>query len=662
MFYTRRASVFAHAAFAVLLLVCASCAVETARARTSHPNRQAMTALNAPDIAFTVSMPQPHTHLLEVEMRVRSAAPNSASPAPTHAELRMPVWTPGSYLVREYARHVQDFAARDSAGRELPWRKTDKNTWRVETGGAREWRANYRVYANEATPRTSEVNDRHAFWNNAALLMYLEGHLTAPATLRVRAPQGWKVATGLPAVAGEPNAFRADNFDHLYDSPFEVGTFKTIEFEVRGVPHRLVIDGEGNYDAERLRRDMARVCEAQAALMGGLPFKDYTFILHLGVTGGGATEHLNSVAMTWARFNFRPEAQYQNFLGLVSHEYFHAWNVKRIRPDALGPFDYSGENYTTLLWVAEGMTDYYGSLLLRRAGLTTEKDYLDALARSFQTLQNTPGRARMSVEEASFDAWIKHYRRDENYQNTQISYYDKGAILSALLDLHIRRLSGYTRSLDDVMRRLYAEFYLKNRNYTPEDFQRAAEWAAGASLEDFFRRYVRGREELNYDAAFSAVGLRLDTNAPASGDATRPPAVRAFLGATMARADEIVTLTTAPASGIFRTTLSPDALVVKYVNEGTPAYDFGLNAGDQVVALDGVRVTRETFDRRLEEKRPGDMLAVTIFRGDELRTLNVKLAGRSDGVYRLVPLKERTPEQLRAYQQWLGLPRATRDE
>jgi predicted metalloprotease with PDZ domain len=627
-----------------------------------------MTTSPAHDFTYTVSMPQPHTHLLEVELRVapgRGAAETSSS-AQTHADLLMPVWTPGSYLIREYERHVQDFAAVDASGKALAWRKVNKNTWRVELAGAREWRATYRVYANEWTPRTNELNDRHAFWNNAALLMYPDGQLRAPARLRVVAPKGWRVATALPPVAGETDTFLAENFDVLYDSPVEVGTFKTLEFETRGAAHRIVIDGEGNYDPERMRRDVQRIVEAQADLMGGLPFKDYTFILHLGVTGGGATEHLNSVAMTWARFNFRPESSYHDFLGLVSHEYFHAWNVKRIRPDALGPFDYTKENYTTLLWVAEGTTDYYGSLLLRRAGLTSEKGFLDALAQSFQALQNQPGRLAMSVEEASFDAWIKHYRRDENWINSQVSYYDKGAILSLLLDLHIRRMSGHRRSLDDVMRHLYAEFYQKNRNFSPEDFQRAAELAAGASLEDFFRRYVRGREELDYNAALAAVGLRLDTTggaAPSGGSAAASvptPPERAFLGLTLARADEQVSVTTVPGSGIFRTTLPSDALVIKTVPAGTPAYDSGLNVGDQVIALDGVRVTRDTFERRLQEKRPGDTVAFTVFRSDELRTFQFKLGGRADVTYRLVPLAQRTPEQLKAYQDWLGLPPATK--
>src|SRR5688572_4660445 len=470
-----------------------------------------------PEIAFYVSMSKPHTHMLEVEVRV-TRRPGSEVPAEEF--LVMPVWTPGSYLVREFARHVQDFSAADAGGRALRWEKTNKNTWRIVTAGAREWRASYRVYANELTVRTNQLNSDHAFWNNAALLMYLEGFLNAPSTLHIQAPQPWKVATGLPA-AGK-NTFRAENFDVLYDSPVEVSNFKTISFTVKNVPHRIVIDGEGNYDPERMKRDVQKIVETSVELMGGeIPYRDYTFILHLGANTGGGLEHLNSTALGFPRFGFKiqtgdratsasptasgtPERDYRGFLSLVSHEFFHLWNVKRIRPDVLGPFDYTQENYTKMLWVAEGITDYYADLFLRRTGLITEGEFLTATARSIQTLQNTPGRQEQSLEESSFDTWIKFYRPDENTINSQVSYYDKGAIVSLLLDLEIRKRSNHAKSLDDVLRYLYTEFFKKNRNYGPADFQKASELMAGASLEDFFSKYVRGKEELNYNAALEA--------------------------------------------------------------------------------------------------------------------------------------------------------------
>jgi predicted metalloprotease with PDZ domain len=579
-----------------------------------------------PEISFTVSMSKPHTHLLEVEMRLRSAR------LPAQVNFVMPVWAPGSYLIREFERHVQGFAASNAQGVALRWQKMNKNTWRVETNGARELRITYQVYANELSVRTNDLNDRHANWNNVALLMYPEGHLNAPSTLRVVPFNNWQVATGLPAVPGQPNTFRAENFDVLYDSPVEVSLFKTISFEVRGVPHRIVIDGEGNYDMERMRRDVIKIVETLIAMMGDIPYRDYTFILHAHTRGDGALEHLNSVSFIMERNSFRGASYSLYFLPVMAHEFFHLWNVKRIRPDTLGPFDYTRENYTRLLWVAEGITEYYGLLATRRAGLISEQEYLDKLASEIELVQSKPGRFEMSVEEASFDAWIKYYRQDENSVNSQISYYDKGQLLGLLLDLEIRRLSNGTKSLDDVMRYLYTEFYKKNRNYTPEDFQRASELMAGKSLENFFARYVRGREELDYNAGLSAVGLQLGANDPA-----KPPVERLIFGAELAQ--------------------EGDRLMVRRVYAGTPAYDQGLNAGDQILAMDGMRVSQQLFLARLAEKRPGDSINLTLFRDDDLRVFAIKLGSRVATDYRILPVKEPTPEQIKRYKAWIGAER-----
>ncbi|HKR00921.1 MAG TPA: PDZ domain-containing protein [Pyrinomonadaceae bacterium] len=584
--------------------------------------QEATAAGPQPEISFTVSMSKPHTHLLEVEMRLRSTR------FPARLDLVMPVWAPGSYLIREFERHVQDFTAADSQGRGLNWQKVNKNTWRIETDGARDLLVTYKVYANELSVRTNDLNDRHAHWNNVALLMYPEGHLSAPSTLRVVPFGDWQVATGLPAVPGQANTFRAENFDVLFDSPVEVGIFKLLSFEASGVTHRLLIDGEGNYDLERIRRDVPKIVETLISMMGDVPYRDYLFIIHAYTRGDGALEHANSVSFIMERNSFRGAQYSLFFLPVMAHEFFHLWNVKRIRPDALGPFDYTRENYTRLLWVAEGITAYYGLLATRRAGLISEQEFLDKLSSEIETVQSQPGRFKMSVEEASFDAWIKYYRRDENSINSQISYYDKGQLLGLLLDMEIRRRSNGAKSLDDVMRFLYAEFYKKNRNYTPEDFQKAAERMAGGSLEQFFARYVRGREELDYSSALSTVGLQLG-----AGDPKAPVVERINFGADLIQEGE--------------------RLMVSRVYEGTPAYDQGLNAGDQIVAVDGMRVNQQLFQMRLTEKRPGDTLNLTLFRDDDLRSFAIKLGGRVVRDYRIVPVKERTPEQVRQYKAWV---------
>jgi predicted metalloprotease with PDZ domain len=372
-----------------------------------------------------------------------------------------------------------------------------------------------------------------------------------------------------------------------------------------------------------------------------IPYHDYTFILHLRAKAGGGIEHLNSTSLGFQRDRFAKEEGWRSFYGLVAHEFFHLWNVKRIRPDALGPFDYTKENYTRSLWVAEGITSYYGDLMVRRAGLISDREYLEGLARKIQDYQNTPGRLQMSAEEASFNTWIKEYRPDENSVNSQISYYDKGELLGLLLDLEIRRQSKNAKSLDDVMRYLYHDFYEKNRNYTPADFQKACELMADSSLEDLFARYVRGRDDLitAYNPILSAAGVSLQQ-----------------AGHTLGRLEDFIGGPLPPHKGFLGADLedSGDFINVKDVRAGTPAYEQGLNAKDKIVALDGARANKEAFEARIAAKRLGDTIRLTVFRNDDLRTLEIKLGATIDVPYRLVQSPSATDEQKRIYQSWLN--------
>lgn len=572
---------------------------------------------NLPDIEFVISMSKPWTHLLEVEMRI------FYDKMPSKLELVIPVWTPGSYLIREYARHVQDFNAEDKQGKPLPWRKINKNTWQVDTAGLKEFFVRYKVYANELTVRTNELNSEHAFWNNSALLLHPKGFLNAPVKVKVIPYSNWKVATALPSVQGENNTFYAENFDILYDSPFEVSDFKEISFEVRGVIHRWVVTGEGNYDLKKIAKDSAKIVEESAKIFGELPYKNYLFILNL--RGRGGLEHLDSTALQWDRFGFKPSSRYIDFLSLVAHEHFHAWNVKRIRPDALGPFDYSNENYTKLLWVAEGATSYYENVILLRAGFISPKQFLEGRAQQIEALQSRPGRFQTSLEEASFDAWIKYYRQDENSINNQISYYDKGEIVNFLLDLKIRASSNGEKSLDDVFVYLYNEFYKKGKNYTPGDYQRICEIMAGKSLEDFFAKYVRGKDEIDYDSILNEFGLKL---VKSNRD------TEAFIGANLSQQGERLNVTNVPT--------------------GTPAYEYGLNAGDQIVAIDGYRASQQFLQDYLSEKKPGDKIKLTVFRFDRLIDLDVTLGSRPPGRYRIVPIEKPNERQQTLYRNYFG--------
>ncbi len=571
-----------------------------------------------PEIAYTVSMSKPATHLLEVEMSVKwTQMPNTL-------ELKLPVWTPGSYLIREYARHVQDFEVKDAGGSMLSWSKINKNTWGVETKGAKEIVASYRVYANELTVRTNELNDEHAFWNNAALLMFVKEQLKVATTVKVNPAKNWRVATGLPAVDGATNTFRAADYDVLYDSPFEVSDFKEIKFDVEGKPHRYVVTGEGNYDLNRLAADTAKIVAETYKIFGEMPYDDYTFIVN--TRGGGGLEHMNSTALQTNRFAFKPDSRYKNFLALVAHEYFHAFNVKRLKPDVLGPFDYENENYTRLLWVAEGTTAYYEAVLMRRAGLITDKEFLSGKASLIQQLQSRPGRFETSLEQASFDAWIKYYRQDENSINNQISYYDKGEIVNMMLDMAIRVASGGAKSLDDVLRYLYDESYKKNKNFTSVDFQKACEFVAGKSLDDFFARYVRGRDEIDYNSIVGDFGIELK--------ASEANARRAYIGADMVEENNRLNIRTVPSD--------------------TPAFSQGLNSGDQIVAVDGYRASQTFLQSYIGERKPGDKIKLTIFRFDKLSEIEFTLGSNIRKDYSFAPLPEPTELQQKLYREYLN--------
>jgi predicted metalloprotease with PDZ domain len=577
---------------------------------------------SAPVISYTVSMPKPWTHLLEVEMRL------AWDQMPEKLELKMPVWTPGSYLVREYARHVQDLEVHDTATTDLKWAKINKNTWQVDTVGKKELVVRYRVYSNELTVRTNELNDEHAFWNNAATLMFVKGQLAAASTVHVNPSGNWKVATGLPMVDGQPNTFRAENYDVLYDSPFEVSDYKEISFDVEGKRHRIVVSGEGNYDLKQLATDVGKIVDEAYKIFGEFGYDDYTFIVNL--RGGGGLEHLNSTALQYNRFGFKPEARYRNFLGLVAHEYFHNYNVKRIRPDALGPFDYENENYTKLLWFAEGGTEYYSNLLLMRAGFLTPKEYLEGKAASIRQLELQPGRFETSLEDASFDAWIKYYRQDENAVNNQISYYDKGEIVSMMLDLTIRNASNGNKSLDDVMRYLYNEHFKKGKNYTHADLQRISEMMAGKSLDDFFAKYVRGTDEIDHNSIFAGLGLRL---AESKTDKEKAKD-KAYLGANLGE--------------------ESGRLIVRSIPAGSPAYEQGLNTGDQIVAVDGYRANQSFLQNYIDERKPNDRIRLTIFRFDKLRDISFTLGTDPRKDYDFSSVEQPTEEQKRLYKQYLN--------
>lgn len=584
-------------------------------------------------ITYTIGMPAPHSHLFHVSVELDELEG-------PHVDLVLPSWTPGSYMIRDYARHVQAFTAADDAGAALAWQKLAKDTWRVATGGAARVVARYQVYANDLTVRTSHLDGSHGYFNGATVFMYVPGRTAELLRLIVDAPAGWRVTTGLAPLPGdalmaeprpERHLYTAADYDELVDCPVECGEHRLLSFEVDGIGHEIAIWGRGNEDEARLVADTRRIVEVQRDLFGGLPYSRYSFILHLTDGKGGGLEHRNSVTNQVDRWTFRPERSYERYLSLTSHELFHVWNVKRLRPAPLGPFDYRAENYTRQLWLAEGATSYYDELLLARAGLLRPERYLERLADRIVSLQSQPGRHLQSLEQSSFDAWIKLYRPDENSANSSISYYLKGALVCLMLDLEIRLHTRSKRSLDDVLRLLYARYPLSGPGVPEEGGVLAAVEAVAGEEEgvfrEFFAQYIAGVVELDYASAFTVVGLepRWSRRGP-----------RAWLGLSLRRQGE-------------RT-------LVGAVRSDGPASAAGVYADDELVALDGWRVAgEERLNARLGERVPGSTVRLALFRGDALIEVPVTLAEAPADALELVPVAERSEAQQRAYRVWLGL-------
>ena len=586
-------------------------------------------------LVYRLRIPEPHTHLLHVELE----ADGLAGPA----ELVMPSWTPGSYLMREFPRNVVRLDAADGAGRPLAVEKTDKNTWRVEAPSDGRLVARYVVFADELSVRTSHVDASHAYVNGASVFVFVRGRETEPARLEIDAPAGWRATTAL-AAEGD-NAFRAAGYDELVDSPIEIGTHALLEWEAEGKPHRYALWGRGNYDADRLVADTTRIIRAEKAMFGVLPYDAYTFLVHLVPGGSGGLEHRASTSLLADRWSFRG-LPYEQFLGLVAHEFFHLWNGKRIRPAALGPFDYTRENYTRDLWVVEGLTTYYTDVFLRRAGLISAQRYLDKLGESITRVQGVPGRLVQPLADASFDAWIKFYRPDANTPNATISYYQKGAMVGLLLDLRIRAATGNRRSLDDVMRALWERFGARDAGYEEGAVEALASEVAGEDLSPLFNRWLRGAEELDYNAHLAAAGLALvpfheARPAPAQ---MRPPGAPADPAMDRPRGEV--------RTGI-QFKFEGGKTVVGHVLVDTPAWRAGLNAGDELIALDGLRAGPESLAMRLYEKKPGERAVLTLFRRDELLNLEMEVETAPPARLAVRPVDDPTLEQRRMLEDWL---------
>lgn len=568
-------------------------------------------------IEYVVSIPAPLTHYVQVQARV----PTAGRP---QVELMMAVWT--QYVIREYARNVEGVTARTMSGEPLVIAKSRKNRWRIETRGFDPVMVSYRVYCHVLSVQDNWVDGDFALLNGAPTFLTLAEHASRPHDISLILPAGWKTTvTGMaPAPDGAPHHYRARDYENLVDSPIVAGNPVVREFTVDGKAHYLVdVDEDGVFDGPRAAGDLSKIVAEDARLWRGLPYNKYYF-LNLLTGPGGGMEHSNSCALMATHWSTGTTGAYARWLNLASHEFFHAWNVKRLRPAEPIPGEYEIEPYTKSLGISEGFTSYYAPLIVRRAGLSDDDEFLAVLSRQVRELQNTPGRLVQSLSMSSFDTWIKFYRPDENSVNTAISYYTKGAVAGFLLDAHVRAATQGKKSLDDVMRLALAQNPIE-RGFTPAQFRTAASDTAHENLAGWFAKVFDSTEELDYGEALGWFGLRFDTNESEH---------RAWLGV--------------------RTKVQDGQLAITEIPRDTPAYGTDLDVDDRIVGIDEFHVEPAQWDRLLANYRAGQTVSLLLARRDKLVRVEVTLGREPDDPWNLEIDPASSPEQSEHRRAWLA--------
>ena len=566
---------------------------------------------------YRITPKDPGAHIFEVAVTV-------ARPDPVGQVFSIAAWTPGSYKIRDLAKHVVAIRA-ESEGQEIGLTKIDKSSWQADACEAA-ITLTAEIYAYDLNVRGAHLDTTHGFFDGTCVFPAVVGQERLRCELEICPPgaadKDWRVVTSMPAIAAEQygfGKFAAENFADLIDHPVEMGNIQIGEFEACGIPHVIAVRGHVHFDIARVCHDLSTLCRYQLKLMGTpKDFDRYVYLLYVQEGAYGGLEHRWSSSVACSRRDLprRGEsgvsAGYRKFLGLCSHEYFHLWNIKRITPEKFAPYDLRAEVHTGLLWVFEGITSYYDHLVLVRCGLISTKVYLEHLARAITRLTRSRGRFRQTLEDASFDAWTHFYQQNTNSSNATVSYYTKGSLVALALDLTIRKETDGKKSLDDVMHECWLRYGESAEGMPERGFESVARAVTGLELVDFFERFIRGTTDLPLQGLLREVGVILHMRPannrkdlggkPAARDGSPPP----WIGAELADRD---------GKSKFR-----------LVHSGSPAEKAGIAPGDEAVALDDLRLRAGTLDRRLREHHVGDTVTIFAFRDEHLMQFRVKLA------------------------------------
>ena len=565
-------------------------------------NCSMLTAKNNLRIHYSVSIPKPSNHYVSISMEY--SAPNKEN-----QEIKLPVWTPGSYMVREFAKNVEKIDVFVNSEKTTV-SKSDKSTWHFKAPQNSSVKVVYTVYCFEFSVRTSFVDEDQALLNGASLYMYVPGLEKTRGTIKIDySDTKWKnnitslTSTHPPKEENTKNIlYEYSNYDELVDAPIQLGNFETFSFLIGGVTHEVAMIGQHNANIQKLKMDMEKICNTMFNIVGQFPIgpnstKKYIFIVQNVQNGGGGIEHLNSTVLMMNRFNYNKQKEYTSFLGLVGHEYFHLWNVKRIRPVELGPFDYSKENYTNLLWVSEGITSYYDEMVLLRAGYIDKNQFLSTIASYINGHENRPGSAYGNVKEMSWDAWIKEYRPNENSKNSNYSYYSKGLIIGCLLDIEICKATNGEKNLDDVFKLLYSR-YLQNhkadtndKGFTEADFFSACDEVAKKEVSNVLSNWINSSASPNYSELFSELDILAKS--------TKSLDSNFGIGCEIKNGN----------------------VYINFVHRSGTGESLGLNVNDEIIALNNIRINSTQLETIWTSLNKPKQLEFTIQRAGILRII-----------------------------------------
>lgn len=598
-------------------------------------------------IHYRIIPAHPEAHLFEVTLHIEQ--PDSAGQV-----VSLPAWIPGSYMIRDFAKNIVTIDASDASGKGLAIDKLDKQTWRcAPCHGSLTLR--YTVYAWDLSVRSAHLDTTHGYFNGTSVFLRVHGQDDTPCTVSIERPEGehyrsWQVATTLPCDERHPYSFgryHAADYDELIDHPVEMGDFTLIEFEARGIPHAMVLTGRHYADSARLARDLTRICEYHIDLFGEAPFQRYLFQTMVVGNGYGGLEHRSSTSLMCNREDLPLAGDdsvsdgYRNFLGLCSHEYFHSWNVKRIKPDVFVPYELSRESHTPLLWAFEGFTSFYDDISLVRCGLIPAESYLELLGQTITRVIRGSGRLKQTVSESSFDTWTKFYKQDENAPNAIVSYYAKGSLVALVLDLTLRSNSDGERSLDDVMRALWQRFGKPHSGVSPEQMERVLNEIAGEDISALLDKALRSTDDLPLETLLAQVGVDYKLRQASSNSDKGGNAGKESKQAPLALGVRYGT----------------DPLGAKLLNvfDNGAAQQAGLSAGDVVIAVDGIRATQENIEKLLANHRGKQHVALHAFRRDELMRFSVPIQEAPEDTVYLELAEQTAKEALRLRNAWLGI-------